>query len=103
MSELRRCSFCGRSEKDVEILIPAPDGKAFICDECASTCSYIIDEYRGEAEEAVSEGEEMTLATLPTPKEIKAMLDEYVIGQDKAKITLSVAIYNHYKLMVNYN
>ena len=97
MSELKRCSFCGRSEKDVEILIPAPDGKAFICDECASTCSYIIDEYRGEAEETVAEGEEMTLATLPTPKEIKAMLDEYVIGQDKAKITLSVAIYNHYK------
>ena len=97
MSELRKCSFCGRTEDQVEILIPSPDGKAFICDECASTCSYIIDEYNSQSEETAECEEKVTLSTLPTPKEIKATLDEYVIGQDKAKVALSVAIYNHYK------
>ena len=98
MSEKRKCSFCGRSEDQVEILIPSPDRKAFICDECASTCSFIIDEYNSaEMENNDGNDEKMTLSTLPAPKEIKEMLDEYVIGQDKAKKTLSVAIYNHYK------
>ena len=98
MSEKRKCSFCGRSEDQVEILIPAPDGKAYICDECATTCSYIIDEYNSAGQEKEPENEEkMSLSSLPAPKEIKEMLDEYVIGQDKAKKTLSVAIYNHYK------
>ena len=98
MDEKRKCSFCGRSEDQVEILIPAPGGKVFICDECATTCSYIIDEYTNQAnEEEEANEEKITLATLPAPKEIKEMLDEYVIGQDKAKKTLSVAIYNHYK------
>ena len=98
MSNMKKCSFCGRNESQVEILIPSPDGKAFICDECASTCSYIIDEYNAQTNESVEEEEgKITLSSLPTPKEIKITLDEYVIGQDKAKIALSVAIYNHYK------
>ncbi len=98
MSDTKKCSFCGRGETQVEILIPSPDGKAFICDECASTCSYIIDEYNAQANEVMEEEEgKITLSTLPAPKVIKSTLDEYVIGQEKAKIALSVAIYNHYK------
>ncbi len=96
MNENRRCSFCGRSEKDVELLIPSPRG-AYICDECVDACSMIIDEYLEGENASVASNGEISLSTLSVPTEIKAMLDEYVIGQDKAKITLAVAVYNHYK------
>ena len=96
MNDIKRCSFCGRSEKNVEILIPSPNG-ACICDECVDACSMIIDEFLEEKGENAGSESAMTLSTLSTPSEIKKTLDEYVIGQDKAKITLSVAVYNHYK------
>ena len=89
---LRRCSFCGRSEEQVGFLIPSPLG-AYICDNCVFACEQIIDDYHS----SESDGELTELAELPKPKEIKAVLDEYVIGQDEAKIALSVAVYNHYK------
>lgn len=89
---LRRCSFCGRSEEQVGFLIPSPLG-AYICDNCVFACEQIIDDYHS----SESDSELMELAELPKPKEIKAVLDEYVIGQDEAKIALSVAVYNHYK------
>lgn len=82
------CSFCGKSQKEVKKLIAGSD--SFICDECISICNDIIDEEG--LEEAL---EEMT--ELPKPKEIKEMLDDYIIGQDQAKKVLSVAVYNHYK------
>ena len=96
MNEIKKCSFCGRSENNVEILIPSPSG-ACICNECIDACSMIIEEYFDEPAKDSDEDSELSLSTLPTPAKIKEMLDEYVIGQDKAKITLSVAVYNHYK------
>ncbi len=93
---LRECAFCGRSEEEVSFLIPARDGKTYICDSCIELCSDFIEEHLKslEAEEA---DENLSFDTLPRPKEIKAMLDEHVIGQDAAKLALSVAVYNHYK------
>ncbi len=93
---LRRCSFCGRTEEQVEFLIPSPTG-AMICDNCIDACNQIIFDH----EQLMNEGEELSLATLPKPAEIKAMLDEYVIGQDAAKKVLSVAVYNHYKRILS--
>ncbi len=87
-----RCSFCGRTEEDVKFLIPSGTG-VFICDFCVDACGELIDEY----ETAEQETKKTDLASVPRPKEIKAVLDEYVIGQDAAKIALSVAVYNHYK------
>ena len=86
------CSFCGRDEGKVAFLIPSPSG-ACICDECVNTCSEIIEEYTATPEN----DDALTFETLPRPKEIKAMLDEHVIGQEEAKLALSVAVYNHYK------
>ena len=90
----RLCAFCGRSEEQVNLLIPSRDGKCYICDSCINVCAEFIDEqfYTPEPHE-----DELTLENLPRPKEIKARLDEYVIGQDGAKLALSVAVYNHYK------
>ena len=93
--KLHVCSFCGRNENQVNFLIPSSTG-AYICDFCVDACSELIDEATGNVPGAVSYGE-LSLATLPKPKEIKASLDEYVIGQDEAKVALSVAVYNHYK------
>ena len=87
--KLLYCSFCGKSQHEVRKLIAGPS--VFICDECVDLCNDII---REEVQEAENKGDS---DTLPTPKEVKATLDEYVIGQDKAKIVLSVAVYNHYK------
>ena len=93
---LRKCSFCGRSEEQVSLLFPSGDGKAYICDGCISVCADFIDE-QFEEQKGGLDIEELTLDTLPRPKEIKAMLDQYVIGQDEAKLALAVAVYNHYK------
>src|SRR5258708_25173183 len=86
------CSFCGKSQHEVKKLIAGPS--VFICDECIELCNDIIrDEVAAEAE-AVGKP---VRSDLPTPAEIKDSLDQYVIGQDAAKRTLSVAVYNHYK------
>ncbi len=92
---LRRCAFCGRSEEEISFLIPAQDGKTYICDACISVCSEFIDEHISESK--VESDDELSFATLPRPKDIKAMLDEHVIGQDDAKLALAVSVYNHYK------
>jgi ATP-dependent Clp protease ATP-binding subunit ClpX len=89
-ADLLKCSFCGKSQKQVQQLIAGPG--VYICDECVELCNEIIEERLAEAgEEASSEFD------LPKPKEIYAFLEEYVIGQEAAKIALSVAVYNHYK------
>ena len=93
----RCCSFCGRSESDVELLFPALDGKNYICNECVTVCADFIDENMSPIVDAEDDGEKLTYQTLPRPMEIKAMLDQHVIGQDQAKLALSVAVYNHYK------
>ncbi len=86
--KLLYCSFCGKSQNEVRKLIAGPS--VFVCDECVELCNDII---REELQETAASG----LDKLPKPKEIKQVLDEYVIGQEKAKRTLSVAVYNHYK------
>lgn len=87
-SDLLKCSFCGKTQRHVKKLIAGPG--VYICDECIDLCNEII------AEE-LTEGPEIQLGSLPKPKEIKTFLDEYVIGQERAKTVLSVAVYNHYK------
>ena len=89
----RYCAFCGRSEQQVEFLIPTPTGM-FICNHCVDSCNEII-EAADLYEERGANG--LTFETLPKPQTIKKILDEYVIGQESAKKTLSVAVYNHYK------
>ena len=84
-----RCSFCGKTQDQVKRLIAGPN--VYICDECIELCSEIIEE---ELEGAYEDDE---MVDMPKPKEIKAHLDEYVIGQDDAKKALAVAVYNHYK------
>ena len=101
--ELRRCAFCGRNEHQVNFLIPSPTG-IYICDFCVDACDDLINQTLEEQDDFLGDGASgtsMTLDTLPKPAEIKAGLDEYVIGQDEAKITLSVAVYNHYKRILS--
>ena len=100
MDNKSKCSFCNRGEGAVDFLIPSPDGKAFICPLCVDLCSQILDEYDDEVKPTSKDDTSLTLESIPTPKEIKEMLDLYVIGQDKAKIALSVAVYNHYKRII---
>lgn len=85
-----KCSFCCREITDGEI-ISSPDGKAFICPDCARACEQTFNMQKG-----------AELIDLPTPEKIKSMLDEYIVGQDDAKKVLSVAVYNHYK-RINHN
>ena len=87
--ETRRCSFCGRSAKEVNLLITGLNG--FICDDCAQEAYKVVQ--ANVKSKAPAKG----LDKLPTPREIKDFLDQYVIGQDAAKIAMSVAVYNHYK------
>ena len=86
--DLLKCSFCGKSQKQVRKLIAGPG--VYICDECIDLCNEII-------EEELSEGTEVSLDELPKPKEIFSFLDDYIVGQERAKKILSVAVYNHYK------
>ena len=96
---LRKCAFCERSEKEVSVLIPSKDGKTYICENCTELFSDFLSENFSEIVEAPKgkHSSGLKMETLPRPKEIKAMLDTYVIGQDDAKLALSVAVYNHYK------
>jgi ATP-dependent Clp protease ATP-binding subunit ClpX len=87
-SDLLKCSFCGKSQKQVKKLIAGPG--VYICDECIDLCNEII-------EEELSETSDLKLEELPKPQEIYTFLDDYVIGQDQAKKVLAVAVYNHYK------
>ena len=93
--KLRRCSFCGRTENQVLFLIPASSG-ACICDNCVEACSELIYEQTHQPTTAYN----LSLESLPTPREIKETLDGYIIGQDAAKVALSVAVYNHYKRLL---
>jgi ATP-dependent Clp protease ATP-binding subunit ClpX len=86
--DLLKCSFCGKSQKQVKKLIAGPG--VYICDECIDLCNEII-------EEELSETSELKFDELPKPREIYSFLNDYVIGQDDAKRVLSVAVYNHYK------
>jgi ATP-dependent Clp protease ATP-binding subunit ClpX len=87
-SDLLKCSFCGKSQKQVKKLIAGPG--VYICDECIDLCNEII-------EEELSETSELKLEELPKPREIYQFLNDYVIGQEQGKKVLSVAVYNHYK------
>ena len=86
--DLLKCSFCGKSQKQVKKLIAGPG--VYICDECIDLCNEII-------EEELSESSELKFDELPKPAEIFDFLNQYVVGQDVAKKQLSVAVYNHYK------
>ena len=86
--DLLKCSFCGKSQKQVKKLIAGPG--VYICDECIDLCNEIIDE-------ELAAPPTFELESLPKPKEIHAVLNEYVVGQETAKRALSVAVYNHYK------
>ena len=87
-SELLKCSFCGKTQKQVKKLIAGPG--VYICDECIDLCNEII-------EEELSEPTETSLGELPRPRDIYSFLDDYIIGQEQAKKILAVAVYNHYK------
>src|SRR5258708_38902812 len=92
-AESLRCSFCHKSQDAVAKLISSPSDypRAYICDECVGVCNSILEDDRSETLPGVAP------AQLPKPQEVKAFLDEYVIGQDQTKKKLAVAVYNHYK------
>ncbi|MFN3254748.1 MAG: ATP-dependent Clp protease ATP-binding subunit ClpX [Ilumatobacter sp.] len=92
--ELLKCSFCGKSQKQVKKLIAGPG--VYICDECIDLCNEII-------EEELTETSDVSFETLPNPREVRAFLDDYVVGQDDAKKILSVAVYNHYRRIEHQN
>jgi ATP-dependent Clp protease ATP-binding subunit ClpX len=89
-----KCSFCGKSQDQVRKLVAGPG--VYICDECIELCTEIVEEELGHEEE-------LDLKDVPKPKDIRAILDQYVIGQDQAKKSMSVAVYNHYKRINSQN
>ena len=97
-----KCSFCGKSQDQVKKLIAGPE--VFICDECVELCNEILDEELFESKDKATTNDAekpVEEKSIPKPHEIKAYLDEYIIGQDDAKKVLSVAVYNHYKRLKN--
>ena len=96
-----KCSFCGKTQDQVKKLIAGPD--VFICDECVELCNEILDEEFFETKEkaTLESSDKSDEKPIPKPHEIKAYLDQYIIGQDDAKKVLSVAVYNHYKRLKN--
>ena len=89
------CSFCGRSEKDVNYLIAGLNG--YICDSCAQQAYEITQSANASKAQPTTEKNPDALKNVPKPMDIKAYLDQYIIGQDEAKRYLSVSVYNHYK------
>ena len=87
-----RCSFCGKREEEVRRMIQGPGAR--ICDQCVQLCMSVLEEELGKPESNLALE---TPEKLPTPREIKEILDQYVIGQESAKVALSVSVYNHYK------
>ena len=91
-NDVQYCSFCGKPGDEKRHLVAAPSNNIFICDKCIAVCEGIL----AQKEKSV---DPIDMTDVPSPKEFKAYLDEYVIGQDYAKKALSVAVYNHYKRM----
>ena len=96
-----RCSFCGKPQSLVDHLIAG--NNCYICDDCVRMCASIIGEEMEDEQQTVigHDGRPLELKKLPKPMQIKQRLDEYVIGQERAKIVLSVAVYNHYKRILH--
>lgn len=95
-SKTLRCSFCGKPQNKVRKLVAGPN--VYICDECINVCASILDDELALDYDGTDDlSEDVMPEELPTPRALKAVLDEYVIGQDRAKVALSVAVYNHYK------
>ena len=92
-----RCSFCGKRQEQVGRIIAGPN--VYICNECVELCSSIL---RDEMHNGVNTQQLELPDTLPTPEQIKTYMDRYIIGQDDAKVALSVAVYNHYKRCLLY-
>src|SRR3954464_14637524 len=89
-----KCSFCGKTQDQVRKLVAGPG--VYICDECIELCTEIVEEELGHEEE-------LDLKDVPKPMEIRGILDQYVIGQEQAKKSLAVAVYNHYKRINSQN
>lgn len=104
--KINKCSFCGRSEQEVPLLLTGMNG--FICSECVENAYKVLEEYmpgelaNNQAKKADEEHKDINLKNVPKPAEIKAYLDQYIIGQDAAKRYLCVAVYNHYKRLAQH-
>ena len=94
-----RCSFCGKPQSLVDRLIAG--NNCYICDDCVRMCASIVGEETAPAQVSGYDGLPLELAKRPKPVQIKENLDQYVIGQERAKIVLSVAVYNHYKRILH--